>query len=135
MTKAVLIVGGSIAGLQAALDLANSGLEVYLVERAPFLSGSKIALRGLPNPRFWPGSDACLEQGRRDPVRAELGLLGPLEAVKHPNIQVFTNAEVTPPLFSPPTLRPCSGQALGGMKGGRGDFQVEVQQHPRYVDM
>ena len=37
MTKDVLIVGGSIAGLQAALDLANSGLEVYLAEEAPFL--------------------------------------------------------------------------------------------------
>jgi len=39
------------------------------------LSGSKIAVRGLLNPRFGPGSDACPELGRRDPGRAKLDLL------------------------------------------------------------
>jgi len=81
--RAVLIVGGSMAGVQAALDIANSGLEVYLVERSPFLEGDSAIF---------------------------------LEAMKHPNIQVLTQAEVTPPLFSPPKL--------GGMKGGQGDFQA-----------
>ncbi len=33
MEKSVLIVGGGIAGMFAALDLANMGLKVYLVER------------------------------------------------------------------------------------------------------
>ena len=33
---------------------------------------SKIALRGLPNPRLGPGSGACPEPGRRDPGRAKL---------------------------------------------------------------
>ena len=32
-TGAVLVQGGGIAGIQAALDLANSGFKVYLVER------------------------------------------------------------------------------------------------------
>jgi len=119
MTKAVLIVGGSMAGVQAALDLANSGLEVCLVERSPFLEGSvqdresgiresgKEKMPDSPIPRF---PDSLF-----------------LEAIKHPNIRLFTQAEVTPPLFSPPTL--------GGMKGERGDLRVEVQQHPRYVDL
>ncbi len=94
MSKAILIVlgsgngSGSIAGLQAALDLANSGLEVYLVEEAPFLNGHVEIL-----PRLF------------------------LEAVKHPNIQLLTQAEVTQ------------------LQGERGDFQVELQHHPRYVDM
>ena len=102
MTKAVLIVGGSAAGVQAALDLAKSGLEVCLVESSPFLGKGDGASQHLLAPKF-------------------------LEAVKHPNIQLLTQTEVTPPLFSPPKL--------GGMKGGRGDFQVEVQQRPRYVDL
>ena len=36
---AVLVQGGGIAGVQAALDLANSGFKVYLVERSPAIGG------------------------------------------------------------------------------------------------
>lgn len=36
---AVLVIGAGIAGLQASLDLANVGLEVYLVEKEPRLGG------------------------------------------------------------------------------------------------
>jgi heterodisulfide reductase subunit A-like polyferredoxin len=36
---AVLVVGGGIAGMQAALDLANSGYYVYLVERSSSIGG------------------------------------------------------------------------------------------------
>lgn len=93
MTKAVLIVGGSMAGVQAALDLANSGLEVCLVEGSPFLGGDGT------------GMSQHLLVSRL------------LEAAKHPNIKLLTQAEVTQ------------------LQGGRGDFQVEVQQHPRYVDL
>jgi len=35
----VLIVGGGISGVQAALDLANSGFRVYMVDRAPAIGG------------------------------------------------------------------------------------------------
>jgi heterodisulfide reductase subunit A len=38
-TGAVLVVGGGIAGMQAALDLANSGYYVYLVERSSAVGG------------------------------------------------------------------------------------------------
>lgn len=34
-----LVVGGGIAGLQAALDLADKGMKVYLVEREPSIGG------------------------------------------------------------------------------------------------
>jgi heterodisulfide reductase subunit A len=36
---AVLVVGGGISGMQAALDLANSGYYVYLVEKGPAIGG------------------------------------------------------------------------------------------------
>ena len=35
----VLIVGGGISGIQASLDLADSGFKVYLVEKAPAIGG------------------------------------------------------------------------------------------------
>lgn len=35
----VMIVGGGIAGMQAALDLADSGYLVYLVEKSPAIGG------------------------------------------------------------------------------------------------
>jgi heterodisulfide reductase subunit A len=36
---AVMVVGGGISGMQAALDLANSGFKVHLVERSPAIGG------------------------------------------------------------------------------------------------
>jgi heterodisulfide reductase subunit A-like polyferredoxin len=38
-TGSVMVVGGGIAGMQAALDLADSGYYVYLVERSPSIGG------------------------------------------------------------------------------------------------
>ena len=38
-TGAVLVLGGGIAGIQSALDLAESGFKVYLVETAPGIGG------------------------------------------------------------------------------------------------
>jgi heterodisulfide reductase subunit A len=39
MSGSVMVVGGGIAGMQSALDLANSGFYVYLVERDPAIGG------------------------------------------------------------------------------------------------
>jgi heterodisulfide reductase subunit A len=36
---AVLVVGGGVAGIQASLDLADAGHQVYLVEKSPALGG------------------------------------------------------------------------------------------------
>ncbi len=38
-TGAVMVVGGGIAGMQASLDLADSGYYVYLVERSASIGG------------------------------------------------------------------------------------------------
>jgi heterodisulfide reductase subunit A len=38
-TGAVMVLGGGIAGMQAALDLANAGYYVYLVEKSPAIGG------------------------------------------------------------------------------------------------
>ena len=39
MVGAVLVEGGGIAGVQASLDLANSGYKVYLISRAATIGG------------------------------------------------------------------------------------------------
>ncbi len=39
VTKAALVIGGGVAGMQAALDLADAGNQVYLVEKEPSLGG------------------------------------------------------------------------------------------------
>jgi len=41
---AVLVVGGGISGVQAALDLASSGLKVYIVEKSPMIGGKMAQL-------------------------------------------------------------------------------------------
>lgn len=41
---AVLVVGGGIAGMQSALDLADTGYYVYLVDESPSIGGSMARL-------------------------------------------------------------------------------------------
>ncbi len=39
MSGSVLVVGAGIAGMQSALDLANSGYYVHLLEKSPAIGG------------------------------------------------------------------------------------------------
>ncbi len=39
VTKAALVIGGGVAGIQAAMDIANQGHPVYLVEKEPSIGG------------------------------------------------------------------------------------------------
>ena len=39
LVGAVMVVGGGIAGMQSALDLADSGYYVHLVEKSPAIGG------------------------------------------------------------------------------------------------
>jgi len=40
----VMVVGGGISGIQASLDLADSGFKVYLVETSPAIGGKMAQL-------------------------------------------------------------------------------------------
>ena len=44
ITGSVLVVGGGIAGMQSALDLANSGYYVHLVEQSSSIGGAMAQL-------------------------------------------------------------------------------------------
>lgn len=44
VTEAALVIGGGVAGLQSAVDLADAGYNVHLVEKAPYLGGRAVQL-------------------------------------------------------------------------------------------
>ena len=44
LTKAALIIGGGISGIQSALDLADNGYQVILVEKSPSIGGTMAQL-------------------------------------------------------------------------------------------
>lgn len=78
-TGAVLVIGGGIAGIQAALDLADSGFKVYLAESSPAIGGNMARLD-----KTFPTNDCSM------------CILSPklVEAARHRNIELLTLADV-----------------------------------------
>jgi len=76
---AVLIVGGGIGGIQAALDLADSGFKVYLLEKAPSIGGVMAQLD-----KTFPTNDCSM------------CILAPklVSVARHPNIHIITNSNI-----------------------------------------
>lgn len=74
-----MVVGGGIAGLQAALDLADQGFKVLIVEKEPSIGGKMIALS-----KVFPTLDcsSCICTPRMS------------AAAHHENISIMTYAEV-----------------------------------------
>jgi heterodisulfide reductase subunit A len=79
ITKRVLVVGGGIAGIEAALQIADAGFEVILVEREPSIGGHMSRFD-----KTFPTLDcaACI----LTPKMVSVG--------KHPNIRLITWAEI-----------------------------------------
>lgn len=77
--REVLVVGGGIGGCQAALDLANAGIKVFLVESSLSIGGTMAQLD-----KTFPTLDCSI------------CILGPklVEAAAHPLIELLTYAEV-----------------------------------------
>jgi heterodisulfide reductase subunit A-like polyferredoxin len=76
---AVMVVGGGIAGMQAALDLAEQGFKVYLVETKSAIGGHMAQLD-----KTFPTNDCAM--CTISPRLVETG--------RHPNITIMTNTEV-----------------------------------------
>lgn len=76
---AVLVVGGGIAGVQTALDLAELGYYVYLVEQSPAIGGAMAQLD-----KTFPTNDCSM------------CILSPklVECSRHPNIKLITYSEI-----------------------------------------
>ncbi|HRY61495.1 MAG TPA: FAD-dependent oxidoreductase, partial [Candidatus Fermentibacter sp.] len=78
-TGAVLVLGGGVGGIQAALDLADSGFRVYLVERKGAIGGTMAGLD-----KTFPTNDCSM------------CILSPklVECGRHLNVEIITNAEL-----------------------------------------
>ncbi|MFX1498770.1 MAG: FAD-dependent oxidoreductase [Promethearchaeota archaeon] len=78
-SKSVLVIGGGIAGIQAALDLADMGIHVDMVEKKPSIGGRMAQLD-----KTFPTNDCSI------------CILAPKlsECYRHPNITLYSYAEV-----------------------------------------
>ncbi len=79
MSKSILVVGGGFSGITAALEAAEVGHEVYLVEKNPFLGGRVMQLNKY-FPKLCPPSCGLEIQFQR--------------LKKNPNVKTMTMAEV-----------------------------------------
>ncbi len=79
ITPKALVIGGGVAGIQTALDLADTGYKVYLVEKEPSIGGRMAQID-----KTFPTMDCsiCILA----PKMSDVG--------KHPNIELLTNSEV-----------------------------------------
>jgi heterodisulfide reductase subunit A len=79
ITRKTLVIGGGVAGIQAALDLADAGYKVYLVEKEPSIGGRMAQID-----KTFPTMDCSI------------CILAPKmsEAGRHPNIELMTCSEV-----------------------------------------
>lgn len=103
-----MVIGGGIAGIQAALDIADAGFPVYLVEREPSIGGRMAQLD-----KTFPTLDcsSCI----LTPKMVDTG--------QHPNIEMMTYSEVD------------AVELMDSNNQKPPTFQVRVRKKPRYVDI
>ncbi|HEY3297603.1 MAG TPA: CoB--CoM heterodisulfide reductase iron-sulfur subunit A family protein [Armatimonadota bacterium] len=79
LTKKALVIGGGVAGIQSALDIADAGYQVWLVEKTPSIGG-----RMAQYDKTFPTLDcaACILTPKM------------VDAASHPNIKILTFSEV-----------------------------------------
>ncbi|MBE9542659.1 MAG: FAD-dependent oxidoreductase, partial [Proteobacteria bacterium] len=79
MVKKALVIGGGVSGIHAALDIANGGYEVFLVERTPSIGGNMVTLS-----EVFPTLDC--PQCILTPKMVQCG--------QHPNINIIAYSEI-----------------------------------------
>jgi len=79
VTPQALVIGGGIAGIQAALEIGNMGYKTYLVERTPSIGGRMAQLD-----KTFPTLDcsACILTPKM------------VDVARHPNVELLTYSEV-----------------------------------------
>jgi heterodisulfide reductase subunit A-like polyferredoxin/coenzyme F420-reducing hydrogenase delta subunit len=105
INNATMVIGGGIAGITAALSLAENGITTYLVEKEPSLGGNVVRVGKVFSPHKMVEECAMCS-------------LSPLmnDVYRNANIEVMTSAEIT------------------SVNGTAGNFNVEVKLTPRRVN-
>ncbi len=114
--KSVLVIGGGIAGMQTAIDLADLGFEVHLVEKAPFLGG--LAARA---GRFFPTDDCaiCIQSPASD-----------VKTITHTSKKCVYRSGFS----AIPNLNILANSKVVGVEGVPGNYKVTIEKKPRYVN-
>jgi heterodisulfide reductase subunit A len=114
---AALVIGGGIAGIQAALDIADAGYPVYLVERGPSIGGRMAQLD-----KTFPTLDcsSCI----LTPKMVDVG--------NHPGIELMTYSEVV-------SIERADGKPIDRKTNNQFTntpiYHVQIRKKPRYVDV
>jgi len=136
MSKSILVVGGGFSGITAALEAAEVGHEVYLVEKNPYLGGRVMQLNKY-FPKLCPPSCGLEIQFQR--------------IKKNPNLKCFTLAEIVSvsgqpgnyevavrlkPRYTAPVSADLSSVAKSLRTNVPNDFELGlVKRKPLYMDV
>ncbi|MEM4728668.1 MAG: CoB--CoM heterodisulfide reductase iron-sulfur subunit A family protein [Thermoplasmata archaeon] len=89
VTKAALVLGGGVAGMQAALDLARLGARVYLVEATGGLGGRTYKLSTTFPTQECKPDGCCIHYCRECVLTPKIE-----EVLQHPRIEVLLNSRL-----------------------------------------
>ncbi len=111
-----LVIGGGIAGMQTAIDLADLGFDVELIEKEPFLGG--LASRA---GRFFPTDDCaiCIQPSTSD-----------VKTISHTSRKCVYRSGFT----EIPNLNISTNSRVIAVEGSPGNYKVTVAKKPRYVN-
>jgi heterodisulfide reductase subunit A len=110
----VLVIGGGIAGIHVAQELADFGIQVCLIEKEPSLGGKALQLF-----RFFPTDDCALCVSSSDRLFSRGGFrkcFYRCGITEHPNIELLTQTQ------------------LVAVEKLNSEFKVSLERHPRFVD-
>ncbi len=110
----IIVIGGGIAGIHVAQELADFGIQVYLIEKEPTLGGKALQLF-----RFFPTDDCALCVSSSDRLFSRGGFrkcFYRCGITEHPNIRLLTQTKLV------------AAEKLNK------EFKVLLERNPRFVD-
>ena len=110
-SDSALIVGAGMAGLRAALDLAEAGYSITLIDQQPHIGGILMQLD-----RQFPTNDCGLCKMLPTMMRDEISECCIRRNLSHPNIEILTNSTVD------------------SVIGDVGAFSIKIHRSPQFVD-
>lgn len=114
MKADVAIIGGGITGIQSAIDIADMGFKIILIEKLPYIGGNAAKLG-----KFFPTNDCALCVMASSEVSESSGFRKCFYRIgieSHPNIEILTQSRVIE------------------YKEKSGKFKLKINRKPRFVN-